>query len=157
MSVSEDGEQRAMSDGLGYLEDGLPGLLDLLRGSDVRELEVCDGSLQLRLHRAGVVEDGTLDVVETLEILDSEEAEPIVTSVAASLVGTFYRAEQPGSAPFVSEGSHVQTDTVVGIIEALSVLTEIEAGCDGVVTRVLATDGQPVEYGQPLFEVSPHG
>jgi acetyl-CoA carboxylase biotin carboxyl carrier protein len=73
------------------------------------------------------------------------------------LVGTFYRAGKPGVPPLVTEGSQVEDDTVVGIIEALHELTDVEAGCRGIVSKVFATDGQPVEYGQPLFEVSQLG
>jgi acetyl-CoA carboxylase biotin carboxyl carrier protein len=60
-------------------------------------------------------------------------------------------------APLVTEGSMVEESTVIGIIEALQVLTDVEADCSGVVTAVLATDGQPVEYNQPLLEVRPSG
>jgi acetyl-CoA carboxylase biotin carboxyl carrier protein len=77
--------------------------------------------------------------------------------VRASIVGTFYRAGKPGMAPLVSEGLHVQDSTVIGIIEALQVLTDVEAGNSGTVTSVLATDGQPVEYNQPLLEIQLDG
>ena len=93
---------------------------------------------------------GTLD--ESPETLA-----PATVLVRASIVGTFYRAGKPGMAPLVSDGSHVQDSTVIGIIEALQVLTDVEAGCTGTVTAVLATDGQPVEYNQPLLEIQLDG
>ncbi len=137
---------------LDALWEGLPRLLDVLQGSDVREIEVRDGGLELRLHRA-MAPDGEDWTFAT----DEAVVEPVQTAtsltIVSGLVGTFYRAEHPGSGPLVSEGSYVQDDTIVGIIEALSVLTEVEAGCTGTVTRVFATDGSPVEYGQPLFQV----
>ncbi len=142
---------------LNDLVDLLPHLLDLLRGSDVRELDVSDGDLQMRLHRSSANGEDELLVLESGEPEEGSVSEPPVVTINSSLVGTFYRAEQPGSAPLVADGSSVQTDTIVGIIEALTVLTEVEAGFDGTIIRVLATDGQPVEYGQPLFEVAPRG
>jgi len=62
-----------------------------------------------------------------------------------------------GGSSLVGEGSHVEPDNVVGIIEALQVLTDVRSGVSGTVTRVLETDGHPVEYGQPLFEVTLDG
>lgn len=139
---------------LDALLEGLPGLLDVLQASDIREIELRDCGLELRLHRAPAP-DGEEWIFEA-----PEDAVPPIQpaanlTITSGLVGTFYRAGHPGSAPLVSEGSSVADDTIVGIIEALSVLTEVEAGCAGIVTRVFATDGSPVEYGQPLFEVEP--
>jgi biotin carboxyl carrier protein len=134
----------------------LPALLELLQNSDVREIEVREGDLSVRLHRADAVEeewseDGD-DVVEELIA-----TEPMVLEITAPLVGTFYRASVPGTPPLAAEGSWVDEDTVVGIVEALHVLTDVTAGCTGVVDEVFATDGQPVEYGQVLFGVRPRG
>ena len=141
-------------DGADYIAETLPRLLDVLQESDVRELELREGDVRVRLHRVEGREAEAL-----AEALGESEplplAEPQMVEVTSPLVGTFYRAGKPGAPPLVEEGSRVQQDTVVGIIEALQVLTEVEAGCDGTVTKVLATDGQPVEYGQSLFEVTP--
>jgi biotin carboxyl carrier protein len=139
-----------------YLTDTLPRLLRILQGSDVRELEMEQGDIRVRLHRSsadlvvGDAEAGGLD--DMPELLS-----PTMVLVRASIVGTFYRAGKPGMAPLVSEGSHVQDSTIIGIIEALQVLTDVEAGCTGSVTAVLATDGQPVEYNQPLLEIQLDG
>jgi acetyl-CoA carboxylase biotin carboxyl carrier protein len=135
------------------LIEDLPALLRVLQNSDVSELEVQEGDVHIRLHRArrsvAAPEVDRPDVLPTIE--------PLVQKITAPLVGTFYRAEKPGAPPFVSEGSHVEDDTVVGIIEALQVLTEVEAGCSGLVRTVLSSDGQSVQYGQVLFEVVPDG
>lgn len=135
-----------------YLVDSLPELLQLLQGSDVREIDMREGHMHVRLHR--VMTDGAEPDGEAVDVEVELPTGPNVTQVTAPLVGTFYRAEKLETSPFVSEGSHVREDTVVGIIEALQVLTPVEAGCVGVVTGVLATDGQPVQYGQPLLEVT---
>lgn len=131
-------------------------ILRILQASDVRELEIRDGDTLVRVHRLPaaegdglVLEDGSADILS--------DPGTSAREVTAPLVGTFYRAERPGAPPLVSEGSSVDEHTKVGIIEALHVLTDVEAGCAGVVTKVLATDGHAVQYGQPLFEVAPGG
>ncbi|KRW92100.1 acetyl-CoA carboxylase [Alicyclobacillus tengchongensis] len=73
--------------------------------------------------------------------------------IASPMVGTFYRAPSPESAPFVEVGSQVTSKTVVCIIEAMKLMNEIEAEVSGEVIEVLAENGQLVEYGQPLFKV----
>lgn len=135
-----------------YLEDAVPRFLRLLQGTDVRELELTEGDTRLRLHRSEV-SGIELPPDAGPELEPAVPAEPPTVLVRSTLVGTFYRAGKPGMAPLVSEGSHVEESTHIGIIEALQVLTDVEAGCVGVVTAVLATDGQPVEYNQPLLEV----
>jgi acetyl-CoA carboxylase biotin carboxyl carrier protein len=71
------------------------------------------------------------------------------------MVGTYYASIAPEAAPFVSVGSQVRADSTVCIIEAMKVLTDIPAGVNGVVAEILVKNGQPVEYGQPLFRVNP--
>jgi acetyl-CoA carboxylase biotin carboxyl carrier protein len=75
--------------------------------------------------------------------------------VRAPMVGTFYRAPEPGAAPFVEAGQHVTADTTVCIIEVMKLMNSIPAGCTGVVTHVLVKDAEPVEYGQPLIAIRP--
>jgi acetyl-CoA carboxylase biotin carboxyl carrier protein len=145
-----------MDDPVQFVTDDLPRILDTLRGSDVRELELAEGDIRLRLRRAAPVEGGSVAEAE-IEEMELPSLEPEGLQVTAPLVGTFYSAANPGDPPYVGEGSVVEDHTVVGIIEALQVLTEVEAGCRGTVTAVLATDGQAVEYGQALFEVAPTG
>ncbi|MBB3045633.1 acetyl-CoA carboxylase biotin carboxyl carrier protein [Nocardioides soli] len=66
-------------------------------------------------------------------------------------MGTFYRAPKPGEPPFVEVGTKVGADTTVGIVEVMKLMSSIQAGAEGEVTRVLVEDGQLVEAGQPLF------
>jgi acetyl-CoA carboxylase biotin carboxyl carrier protein len=73
--------------------------------------------------------------------------------VKSPMVGTFYSAPEPGAKPYVSVGSRVSKGQILCIIEAMKIMNEIESEVSGVVTEVLATDAQPVEYGQPLFRV----
>ena len=82
----------------------------------------------------------------------AEPAAPVKT-IDAPLVGTFYRAASPEAQAIVKVGDHIDADTVVGIIEAMKVMNEIKAEKSGVIREVLVENGQPVEYGQPLFVV----
>ncbi len=69
------------------------------------------------------------------------------------MVGTFYRSASPGDKPMVSIGDQIDENTTVCIVEAMKVMNEIKAEMRGTVARVLAEDGKPVQYGQPLFEL----
>ena len=71
------------------------------------------------------------------------------------MVGTFYRAPAPDTAPFVSEGDVVKEGQTLCIIEAMKLMNEIEAKMAGRIAKVLVENGQPVEYGQPLFSMEP--
>lgn len=73
--------------------------------------------------------------------------------VKSPIVGTFYASPSPDSAPFVSAGDKVSPDTIVCIIEAMKIMNEIKAEVAGTVEKVLIENGEPVEYGQPLFLV----
>ena len=97
------------------------------------------------------------------------EASPVIESPAAQepkgggndvkspMVGTFYSAPEPGAKPYVSVGSRVSKGQILCIIEAMKIMNEIESEVAGIVTEVLASDAQPVEYGQPLFRIDPNG
>lgn len=73
--------------------------------------------------------------------------------IKSPMIGTFYRAPSPESGPYVEEGAEVGPETVVCIIEAMKVMNEIKAEVKGVITAVLAENGKPVEFDQPLFKV----
>ncbi len=72
-------------------------------------------------------------------------------TIESPIVGTFYRAGSPGAEPFVKVGGKVEADTVVCIVEAMKVMNEIKAEKSGVIKEILVENGQPVEFGQPLF------
>jgi len=75
--------------------------------------------------------------------------------IRSPMVGTFYRAPEPGAAPFVEVGQHVEADTTVCIIEVMKLMNSLPAGCRGTVAQILVDDGDAVEYGQPLIVVRP--
>jgi len=83
----------------------------------------------------------------------SAEAAEDLHIIASPIVGTFYRAPSPQADVFVKAGSHVEPDTVVCIIEAMKLMNEIQAETTGTVAKIYVENGQPVEYGQPLFGI----
>ena len=85
------------------------------------------------------------------EAADAEEKELI--EITAPMVGTFYSATEPGAEPFVKVGSKIDADSVICILEAMKLFTEVEADVSGEIVEILAKDGELVEYGQPLFSV----
>lgn len=72
------------------------------------------------------------------------------------MVGTVYRASEPGATPFVSVGQSVSPDDPICIVEVMKLMNSIAAGCHGVVTEILVADGEAVAYGQELFVISTH-
>ncbi len=76
--------------------------------------------------------------------------------VKSPIVGTFYASASPGSAPFTTVGAHVDSGQVLCIIEAMKLMNEIESDVAGDVVRIFVENGQPVEYGEPLFGIHPH-
>ena len=81
------------------------------------------------------------------------EPESDLHIVKSPIVGTYYGSPSPGAAPFVSPGDHVEKGQVICIVEAMKLMNEIEADASGEIVRALVTNGQPVEYGQPLFSI----
>lgn len=84
-----------------------------------------------------------------------EKPQTAFTEILASTVGTFYAAPEPGAAPFITIGDRVEPGTVVCILEAMKLFNEVSSDVTGEVVKVLVSDGDFVEYGQPLFVVKP--
>ena len=84
-------------------------------------------------------------------------AAPALKEIKSPMVGTYYKAPEPGADPYVKVGSRVSPGQTVCIIEAMKIMNEIEAEITGVVREVCVEDAQPVEFGQVLFRVDPHG
>jgi acetyl-CoA carboxylase biotin carboxyl carrier protein len=128
-------------------------LADVMRQSDVTELDLALGALNVRLRRPARADHpepsmalSMADGVETI-LPDSGHV------ITAPMVGTFYRAPTPSAAPFVSVGDTVIAGQTIGIIEAMKIMNEIAADQSGVVAEFLAGNGQPVEYGSPLMRL----
>ena len=84
-------------------------------------------------------------------------AAPALKDIKSPMVGTFYKAPEPGAEPYAKVGTRVSSGQTVCIIEAMKIMNEIEAEVTGVVREVCVDDAQPVEYGQVLFRVDPNG
>jgi len=123
-------------------------------------IEVSVGDIHVRVERAG---SGIAPLPASAPSGTSVPATPVVADVVAEalvtieapMVGTFYRAASPTADPYVREGELVKEGQVVCIIEAMKLMNEIETKAAGRVTKVLVENGQPVEYGQPLFLIDP--
>jgi acetyl-CoA carboxylase biotin carboxyl carrier protein len=83
----------------------------------------------------------------------SPAADRDLHDVVAPMLGTFYRAPRPGEPPFVEQGSPVEADTIIGIIEVMKLMNTVRAGFRGTVVEIVARDGALVEYGEPLLRV----
>jgi len=137
--------------------DRIRELLKSLENSSVEEMELEAEGLKLKVKfRRG--SSPSLQVSQPQEVKEekTEEGEEKNYYVVESpMVGTFYRAPSPGAEPFVKEGDFVEKGQVLCIIEALKVMNEIESEVSGIVRKILVENGQPVEYGQPLFYIEP--
>ncbi|HZT72747.1 MAG TPA: acetyl-CoA carboxylase biotin carboxyl carrier protein [Terriglobales bacterium] len=141
------------------------GLADLLEGRRLEEIEVQEGELRLRLRRGGSVSIAPLPAAASNPAPAPAGATPAVPAasepaeslfvIKSPIVGTFYGAPSPGAADFVKVGDQVEVGQVLCIIEAMKLMNEIEAEVAGEVVRKMATNGQPVEFGEPLFEIRP--
>jgi acetyl-CoA carboxylase biotin carboxyl carrier protein len=102
---------------------------------------------------AAVRNAGVIGVAETPAAGTADQPAPGGHAVTAAIVGTFYRAPEPGAPPFVTVGDAVRTGQQLGIVEAMKLMIPVEADVDGLVREVLKGDGQPVEFGEPLFVI----
>ena len=140
-------------------------LIDLVSESGVAELEITEGDDRVRIVNRSTA-PAPIPIPTTIAVPAPVAAapEPSPAAAAASqpetksspvisspMVGTFYRSPSPGAAPFVEVGDAVKKGQVIGIIEAMKLLNEVEADQDGVVKAFAAENGQPVEFGQPLI------
>jgi acetyl-CoA carboxylase biotin carboxyl carrier protein len=137
-------------------------LLDLLKEYGLTEVEVERGGDRIRLRRgpeaaapAPVPGPPTLTPPPSTAEAAREAARADLVTIEAPMVGTFYRAPAPEAEPFVREGDAVKKGQVLCIIEAMKLMNEIESKVAGRVVRVLAENGQPIEYGQALFLIEP--
>ncbi len=141
-------------------------LIELLADSDLAEIEIHEGEESVRISRATSsisvpvgVPSATPAAAPSPSVAVTGETEggeaspelPSGHTVTSPMVGSFYRAPAPGAKPFVEVGQRVAEGDTLCIIEAMKMLNQVESDCAGVVAAILVENGQPVEYGQPLF------
>ncbi|MEY2341752.1 acetyl-CoA carboxylase biotin carboxyl carrier protein [Acidithiobacillus sp. IBUN Pt1247-S3] len=146
-------------------------LADLLEKGSIDEIEVVEGESKVRITRhkeiAAPVQHYALPSVPAAmavpvpaaetpaAAVKVEAAQPEGYMIKSPMVGTFYRASSPEAKSFVDEGSVVKAGQTLCIIEAMKLLNEIEADVSGKILKILVGNGQPVEYGEPLFIIAP--
>jgi acetyl-CoA carboxylase biotin carboxyl carrier protein len=143
-------------------------LIDLVEESSITELEINDAEEKVRIVKHGAASaqayaypplapaHPATPVPAPAATVGAPLAEPELPEgdvVKAPMVGTFYRAASPGAEPFVEVGSVVKAGATLCIIEAMKLLNEIETEKAGTVKAILVENGQPVEYGEPLFVI----
>ena len=157
--------------------DELRELIGLLRENGLAELELENEGFRIRLRRESAVSEPAAHVAPVSQPAPApapeKPAEPAASGpahpgtqaktaaaqdqdlhiITSPIVGTFYRSASPTAEPFVKIGSNVEQDTVVCIIEAMKLMNEIQAEASGEVVKIYVENGQPVEYGQPLFGI----
>ncbi|MBI4591396.1 MAG: acetyl-CoA carboxylase biotin carboxyl carrier protein [Candidatus Rokubacteria bacterium] len=136
--------------------DDLRQLIDLAQAYGLAELEVSRGETRIRIRReVARAEIPGAAPVPAAPAERLEGAAPHLVTIEAPMVGTFYRAPSPNADPYVREGDVIKEGQVLGIIEAMKLMNEIESKVSGRIAKILVENGQPVEYGQPLFLVEP--
>ena len=155
-------------------------LIDFLIEKDISEFELERGDVKVRIKRGGETAAPVIthampmaampimapnaQVSQSAAMAAPPSATPSAPPAAAEeelhtvkspIVGTFYEAPGPGALPFVKAGDQVAAGQVLCIIEAMKLMNEIEADASGEIVKVLVNNGQPVEYGQPLFAIRP--
>ncbi len=146
-------------------------LIDLVSESGISELEITEGEGKVRIVKhpvfaapapmsapmmmpaSGAAPQPGVPVATAAAVAETAPAGPTGHVVKSPMVGTFYRSAQPGADPFVSVGSTINEGDTLCLIEAMKLLNEIEADKGGTIKAILVENGQPVEYGQPLFVI----
>jgi acetyl-CoA carboxylase biotin carboxyl carrier protein len=144
-------------------------LIDLVAESDIAELEVTEGESKVRIVKSSAMPQNQMMMMPQQAVQQfaapaahaapapvaapAAAPEPTGHVVKSPMVGTFYRASSPGAPAFVEVGATVKEGDTLCIIEAMKLLNEIDADVSGTVTQVLVENGQPVEFGQPLFVI----
>ncbi|MDO9004205.1 MAG: acetyl-CoA carboxylase biotin carboxyl carrier protein [Aquabacterium sp.] len=141
-------------------------LIDLVSESNVSELEITEADGKVRIVKAGAA---PVVMMQPMQAQPQQQATaapavaaaPVVAEipeetghvVKSPMVGTFYRSSSPGAKAFAEVGDQVKEGQPICIIEAMKIMNEIETDLAGTVTKILVENGQPVEYGQPLFVI----
>jgi acetyl-CoA carboxylase biotin carboxyl carrier protein len=137
-------------------------LIDLVQESGIGELEITEGEERVRISRAGANAPVVMASQAPMAMVTGPGAAPAAPEAPAAptghtlkspMVGTFYRSPSPGAPSFIEVGQVVTKGQTLCIIEAMKLLNEIESDAAGTVKAILVENGQPVEYGQPLFVI----
>ena len=140
-------------------------LIDLVETSGIAELEITEGEEKVRIAKSIAGTPMMMAPAQPVQAMSApaesvsagaaaEDSEPEGHVVRSPMVGTFYRASAPGAKDFVEVGQSISVGDTLCIIEAMKLLNEIESDQSGVIKAILVENGQPVEYGEPLFVIA---
>jgi acetyl-CoA carboxylase biotin carboxyl carrier protein len=137
-------------------------LMELLKDSDITEIQIERGGSKIKIKRERFLSSFEVSppakervpLEKKEDTKKVEETQKFVT-IKSPIVGIFYRSPSPDTPPFVEVGNTVRKGQVLCIIEAMKLMNEIESDVDGIVSKILVENGQPVEYGEPLFLIEP--
>ncbi|MBS1126504.1 MAG: accB [Nitrospirae bacterium] len=142
------------------LED-LKQLIELLKETDITEIQVEKEGTKVKIKREKFFQSLEIAAQKGPSLQESvikkeieDETQRLIT-VTSPIVGTFYRSPSPEAPIFVETGLRVKKGQVLCIIEAMKLMNEIESEVDGILLKALVENGQPVEYGEPLFLIEP--
>lgn len=140
-------------------------LVEFLKSNEIAEFELDKGEQRVKIKFAGAVapqfvQAAPVSIAAPLPAVTASAAAPAAAEeklheVKSPIVGTFYESPAPGASAFVKVGDQVEVGQVLCIVEAMKLMNEIESDVAGEVVRIIASNGQPVEFGQPLFAVRP--
>jgi len=139
-------------------------LIEFFNDMDMNRIKIKSGDFEVELEKFAdccelpkpIVQAPALAPTPVSVVVNSEVKTPANSpkdSIKSPMVGTFYAAPSPGATPFVKVGQSIRKGDVIGIIEAMKIMNEIEAEFDCKIVEMLVADGQPVEFGLPLFGV----
>lgn len=151
--------------------DKIKQLLELMQENDLVEMELEEDAFKVRLKKPGanvtMVPQVAAPVAQAAPAAGAPVApvapapgaeaavDPNLVPINSPIVGTFYASPSPEADAFVAVGASVTSDSVVCIVEAMKIMNEVKAGVSGVIEKILVENGDPVEYGQPIFLVRP--
>jgi acetyl-CoA carboxylase biotin carboxyl carrier protein len=155
--------------------DDIKQILDMMREHDIAEFELERDNVKLRLRKSAAghwsatptpshasyapplpsAPHVSAAAVDSSPVLASADEALDLAVVKSPIVGTFYRAPEPGAKAFAEVGDMVRKDQVLCIIEAMKLMNEINAECDGEIVKCYVENGQPVQYGERLFAIKP--
>ena len=155
--------------------DDLKQLVEFLKANQVAEFDLDRGDVKIRLKftQPNAPQAGLVGITHVLAgapaiagvpagapgydagalAASAATAEPELHLITSPIVGTYYGSPSPGAAPFVAPGDRVEKGQVICIIEAMKLMNEIEADASGEIVKCMVTNGQPIEFGQPLFSM----
>jgi acetyl-CoA carboxylase biotin carboxyl carrier protein len=145
---------------MGLSDEDVREILRIIDESPLEELRVETDGFSLYVRKGASAETAAPETAapppaESARPAEASEVDDGLVTVSSPMLGTFYRAESPGSPPFVEVGARVQPDTTVAIIEVMKMMNSVPAGLSGTVVEVCSENAKLVEYGQPLFRVRP--